>query len=764
MIHVHRLTGCSPTPLAHYLKAIGILRLVAEQADPDARGWWDGEDFKLATELDKVTLEDFFLIRYQPTPMFSPWNKGSGFFAAKDPAVYPVEHSVASRFTLLRAGIAAARCLLNDLAQADQGVRTIKDETKVKGLSRAAREQLRTSPEYKKRLAEAERSFKRLKAEFIPSVRMSWRGAHRDWIDAALVLAEDGSALFPSLLGTGGNDGRLDFTNNFLQRLSEIFDLASEQGAPRGSARQWISGALWAQASIDCRSGCAVGQYLPGSAGGANNANGPEGSSLLNPFDFVLMLEGALVFVAHASRKLAVGERVRASAPFAVDAQSAGYASASDSDESTRGEQWMPLWVQPFRLHELRRLLAEGRAQIGSRPSREPLDLARSIARLGTARGITAFQRFGYIERNGQSNLAVPLGRFSVPEQAATQLDCLDDLDTWLVRLRREARSNNASARLKHAERQLGNALFAVTQHATEPSRWQRVLLALADIEAIQVSGTGFKAGPIPTLRRDWVTAVDDGEPAIRLALALALQTGGFEGNDARWWNSVRRHWLPLDRKRPDRFAQTGSVGHTKLLAGPEIAIHGRSGRDDAIALVSRRLVEGAQHGKRALPLFAAPQAGSRSADLSALIAGEVDLDQVMALARALMALNCRDWYRNPPVLSRSPPRELADDAWLVLRLALLPFPLPIGPKNGIAIYADPAIFRRLASGDAAGALALALRRLRAAGIRSAVRATALSPDTARNWAAALAFPIYPSAATRYLRRLDPTVDPTKED
>ena len=47
MIHVHELDGCAPTPLAHYLKALGILRLVAEQADEHARGWWEGNHFRL---------------------------------------------------------------------------------------------------------------------------------------------------------------------------------------------------------------------------------------------------------------------------------------------------------------------------------------------------------------------------------------------------------------------------------------------------------------------------------------------------------------------------------------------------------------------------------------------------------------------------------------------------------------------------------------------------------------------------------------------
>jgi len=44
-LHLHHLTGCSPTPLANYLKALGILRLVAEQSDASARGWWQDEHF-----------------------------------------------------------------------------------------------------------------------------------------------------------------------------------------------------------------------------------------------------------------------------------------------------------------------------------------------------------------------------------------------------------------------------------------------------------------------------------------------------------------------------------------------------------------------------------------------------------------------------------------------------------------------------------------------------------------------------------------------
>ena len=71
-------------------------------------------------------------------------------------------------------------------------------------------------------------------------------------------------------------------------------------------------------------------------------------------------------------------------------------------------------------------------------------------------------------------------------------------------------------------------------------------------------------------------------------------------------------------------------------------------------------------------------------------------------------------------------------------------------------VGADPALVRRLAAGDAATAFDLASRRLRAAGVCCTVRTSAAPVDTARLWAAALAFPITQRTAGRLLQRLDP--------
>ena len=189
-----------------------------------------------------------------------------------------------------------------------------------------------------------------------------------------------------------------------------------------------------------------------------------------------------------------------------------------------RGEQWMPLWSRPSSYAELRRLLAEGRAQVGVKMVREPLDFARAVRRLGTARGIQSFQRYGYIERNGQSNLAVPLGRFDVVNRNSECLACIDDLDSWLRRLRQKARHRNAPARLAAVEKHLTDALFAVTEHSQSPEYWQRVLVRLTEVEGTMAHGGWFGTEPVPRLRPEWVTASCDDTPEFRLALAFALQ------------------------------------------------------------------------------------------------------------------------------------------------------------------------------------------------------------------------------------------------
>ena len=256
-LHIHHLAGCAPSPLAHYLKALGILRLVADQADPDARGWWQGERFHLLTRLDRDALADFFLRRYAPTPIIAPWNNGSGFYKRKSYGLSAIATSHSHRFADYRRATEFCFAYTRTLAEAPS------EEAK-SALLRICREQ--------------------------------WRGTITAWLDAAIVLQANGAPVYPAILGTGGNDGSLDFTRNFMDRLADIFDLTHPDALPCDRAHSLLSSALWGHVTYGLSSDTAIGQFMPGGAGGANQTSGFGADSLINPWDFVLMLEGALVF------------------------------------------------------------------------------------------------------------------------------------------------------------------------------------------------------------------------------------------------------------------------------------------------------------------------------------------------------------------------------------------------------------------------------------------------------------------------------------
>jgi CRISPR-associated protein Csx17 len=732
-LHVHHLTGCAPAPLAHYLKALGILRLVAEQKDASARGWWKDEAFHLATTLDRAALERFFTKEYQPTPMISPWNKGGGFvFGPNNPALDRLRKSASPRLAVFRAAIQQADAVITASSEADSAIRRIKDETKVKGLAKAEKDRIKNDPSYKARLAEAERRFKQLKEGLIPDCRRTWRGPHLTWMDAAMVLNADGEAKFPALLGSGGNDGKNDFTKQYMESLCALVDWDADQASEL--AVSWLKSALVQTPSQGASTGLPVGQFLPGSAGGANMTSGFDASAVANPWDYVFLLEGVLAFIPSLSRRTATNAPMAASAPFAVHAAPSGHPSASRSEaDSPRGEQWMPLWNQPATFVELKTLLGEGRAQLGKTAASRPVDFTRAVARLGVSRGIVAFQRFGYLERNGQSNLAVPLGRWPVEPQPQQEL--LNDLDrfAWLNRLQRAARDKFAPSSFVAAQRNLDAAIMAVCARGNESALWQTLLLSLAQLEEQMLRSHVFTAKqrlqPIPPLSADWITAADDASSEFRLSVALALQTGDMKGRD-----SIRRHWLPLD-KTGLAFA-TDSTG---LRKDPEIVCHGLEPERDLLALLQR-----SAHRGDYLALVGHPRFYADSHGLAALINGQLDLRKTLRFARALLALERRSLHR----VNLKPRGGELPPIYGLFRLVTLPWPLNL---NGsiIPIRFDSTIVARLTSGGGSlrAAGEMACRRLKAAGLIPVLRQIAGDETLARRIALSLAFPISPHTA-----------------
>mgnify|MGYP001231937190 CR=1 FL=1 len=478
------LEGCTATPLAGYLKALGVLRLLSAKY-PETRGAWRGDRFVLATSLDREGIEQFFLNDYAPTPIMAPWNGGSGFYEKdnKD-ALLRIVRSEDPRLSDYQISLAIAE---SALVGYDRSVSPKDDD----------------------------------KARLLTTIRSQLPDTALGWFDASVLMAGR-SLQYPPLLGTGGNDGRLDFTNNFMQRVLDVLPL--EDGAAEQIALDWLQTSLFATA-VPGLAKSSIGQFSPGQAGGPNAGTGFDADAAINPWDFVLMIEGALLFAAAAVRRNADDPFGVLSYPFTVRAVGAGSGSLGEGDVgSARGELWMPLWAQPAAYAEVRALMSEGRVALGRKPARDALDFARAVQHLGAYRGARSFQRYGLLMRSGKAYLATPLARVEVREVPTPSW--LDELDVngWLERFRRFANDANTAIRFKTLRKRVEDRLFELAGKIPSKQEAQALLTLLGQIQsALAVSSKAREAvRPLPRLSERWVIAAEDDTPAFRIAKALA--------------------------------------------------------------------------------------------------------------------------------------------------------------------------------------------------------------------------------------------------
>ena len=783
------LNGCAPTPLASYLKALGVLRLISspanhvsgKAADPHARGWWENECFHLRSTLSRDALLRFFLHDYAPSPIIAPWNGGSGFYPKdnKDGFTPLATGQAAPRFERISAAI---RCASRTVA----------------GLSLSERPEGPT------------------KVELVATLRAELADAALPWLDAALALSGEGLA-YPQLLGTGGNDGRLDFTNNFARRLlsptkpTGLFD--SPTGEPSSHAETLLASALFATAASGL-SAAAVGQFAPGAAGGPNATTGYSSDSEVNPWDFVLMLEGASAFAGAASRRHQTATGFGASFPFTVRTVGAGWGGVEAADENdARAEFWAPLWMRPARFCEIDSLVGEGRAVLNGRTARDGLDFARAAASLGVSRGFREFERFCFLMRSGKAYLATPLGRRSAAASSGVQL--VSDLDAggWLDRVRRVGRNDEEPGAARCAIKRLEDALFGLVALPGSSGEIEKALVAIGQvIDWLVVSPSGREAvgTPPPLLSSIWIKRADDGSAEFGVAAALAgiglpdperaEHSATAQVDDAGTGESstasetrvtgtspaeptrpranfappMAAHLAPIDEKS---FFNRGRLSTRRAWSGgdsPPTVVWGAGPLiSNMIAALERRLVEAAIRGLEDKPLAGATVA--RLADVGAFLAGDFDDARCAALLAGMV------WAR--PTRLRSTHGNGGSSAIPFAYAALKPVFTPdvalqrVGALPGTArMPVPPGLLARLrAVGDSRDgratdpAVRTALARARASGLptpfdsaRSGTRKSGIEGGRmgagvpADRLAAALLIPIGDLALTALIERAYP--------
>ena len=739
-IYEHILKGCAPVPLAGYLKALGVFRLFAEQADKNAHGFWRDERFVLKTKLTEDQLVRFFAEIYQPSPIISPWNGRAGFLegatdeesSRKGAQIICCYQSAGDRFVKLRNAV-----------ETYHSISIIKDFDKAraeaKPLQEKKRKKQQLSEDEKKYLKELEAFIKRCKESVIANLRSEAPDCAVDWFDACQRITQK-NKVFP-LLGSGGVDGSCEFGMKFGSALEASFDFKT--GEPLENTMALIRESL----GFDILPSLGkdnLGQYDP-AGGGENITSGFKGEQPFNPIDFILLLEGAILFSGTTTRRLG-SNKMQIGFPFTVSALTAGSGATASADDTGFSEFWAPIWTRPTCLVELSSFLTEGRTTVGGKTAKDALEFAVALSTLGSQRGVTAYQRFALLQREPRNpKKALAIGRVHVRESPHASLVSELDIFGWLSCARRVLRAHN----LEKIGRNFDEALFRLTTDGL-PSATQGVLMAFGALmlevaRRPKLRDVEEGLAPPPYLSAKWVKTADDGSPEFALAAALASldATGDIH-------LPFRRHLVPLDVSK-NRDSWTDSITEARALA----VWTGRNLLRDMALVLERRLIEAQRRNFTHQEKAELSLRGHRTAPLAAVaafLAGQTDDARIAALTVGLA------WCRGGKQPTNPASRE---DALPFAYAALKPLFAPEGVGEEKKRINPLPLVRLMRAGRVGDAIQQAQIVAQGAGlpapflknILKCEPATSLDPNRLM---AALLFPIAPKAHDSLIGRVYP--------
>lgn len=731
------LNGCRTTPLAAYLKALGVFRLLAEQAEPGVKAFWSNDVFILDTNLDREKVLDFFVEEYSPTPIVSPWNGGSGFYEgdAKE-GIEAIVSSNDDRFAIYREVIQRIRswpemprtydCIkditntLKDLIKMsspgkkqteletllDRISSNLEPNNKVSNLqisdnlSLSELEKLSKNSEEKQTYKSLWAAVKKGRTACVRSSRGENKGdllslcrsrlpeEFISWIDASIAIKSDSTPSYNWILGAGGIEGRLDLSNNFMQRLSQLLI----KGNP-ANTRNLLESAIFSTPSQGLQK-ASIGQFDPGRAGGFNQGNAIETKDFkINPWDFILMLEGTALMSGSVTRHKQAGAYGQAALPFLVDFTGVGFTSSSFSEKG-RAEVWMPSWSNPTGFNEIRHLFAEGRSNVGRRPSRNGMDFARSVSTLGVDRGLDKFVRYALLKRRGDSYVALPAG--TMPVKYKHEIRILDDLDPIIRKIDIFLKGfKNIPATFESAQKQIYTAMWYCCERP-DSTRFSDLVQALGRFESLVAQRDRSKkpslASPLSGLRPNWVLRCDDGRVEVRIAAALASIRA------EKGVGMLRANLSGVDPNNPWKWAKGMGQKHW----------YGAGLTERMGAVLERRIIDKDKAGLDRLPLEAAVPIHPE--DMIPFLHQETDDRKIEDLLWGFMLV---DWNRSGvneiwsqwrrPVENGPLPRS-----WSLLKLLFTP-----DTVGGKRLRPEPRITSLLKAARTAEACEIAARRLR---------------------------------------------------
>lgn len=699
------LDGCSSSPLGGYLSSLGLLRATTRLLDNQALGYWRRQRFVLRSRFPDVnSLVDELHERFVPEGIVSPWNNGSGF------AVNNANRAAAESLAWVREASDSRLSVLRSAVQA--GDRVVAEGTRRGwgGTGGALWDDKR-------------------KRDVLSLCRTEFPDSALPWLDSVVALGQDADPTFSRLLGTGGNFGRQDLSNTYRARVRAV--LTDKHG------RDWLKSALSGAESVPYLRD-AVGQFDPGRAGGIQSSpwEKADDKGFVNPWRFLLTVEGALLFATAVVRRHGA-EHADAALPFQVRGSTSGHDTAA-ADEPILAELWAPEWSTPTRLPEIAHLLAEGRAQWRARPARSGLDFARAVANLGVDRGIDGFQRTVFVDRHGQSPLAVPAGRIAVAERAGVAL--LGALDPWLERLRRIRLPASVATQL----RGLDQALF---MHARSGAAADLVTVfaALGRCHGAVARSSATREGVHPLVLpagRELLAHLRPaaaGDHAVRIALALATgrdTTTASGSPHAPTLRGLRPLLTPVREDARSMPQWSEAPAPTSLASGLAAAL-AEAARRRCFTDAATEVAVGKPDQEVVAAVVGARIAFSRGVvvrppDIGHFVEGHADDTRIAEVLAGLLTVdwsNCEDRCLGDTAKAIDPALDLilsfaADDVIIL--------PTDDGGTRRIVLRPGTGWPALLAAGRVAEVLTDAARRLRISGLKHVVEPRTAAPDGRR--------------------------------
>lgn len=749
-MHTITLSGCSPIPLAHYLKALGIFRVISESehGDINATVYWKDNSFILNSKFDRVeepSLPDFFFNNYIPTPIMVPWS-GGDFFGVN-------QEKPKKLFTKTpTASLVIESFLSNDSPR----LKTYRDALKSTFSAMNA-----AGVKVKKDIEGSGTAQRYLKAEMLKSLRNVLPDNTLTWMDAASIIESDSVAFNTLLGGGGGSDGNSHFSDNFMQCLwMALPDFDAQREKPIraiGKNTYFDSRAALCESLFGLQG---VGTKIPGLSpvlfdstrvGGPNQTSGFEAKAGSNPWDFILMLEGSVLFAGAIGRKLDTNHDPSARFPFLFQSSPVGLG-ASFPGESSGRELWLPLWSHPASLSEVRAVFAEGRVEKHGRMARRGCDAFVAAAQLGFDRGIHAFQRIGFYKgRIGGDNYFTAVDQGRIIPRRNQSVDLLRDIDNWFDKLTSIYVSDKCPAsvakRVVALERRIADLSVAPKHESLQ--RFIDVIIAIGATERAVARSFHWTTEtahikPLYGLRQQWCKMINEitssrlqSPPELRLAASLA----GMYARLRKKTLHFRQHLEPVNIF----ISESSRKVDWKQQSDNDVVWQSGGLVDSLNAILIRRVIRFEKAGVQGWPDESPIYAGLD--DITAFIEGRID-EQL--LADLIWGLSLLDWDIKSSSSIESDKKTMKDNLekissvtpssfYALLRLCFSPAktinkPIPVVPQ----------ILHYAVNGKGAEASQLASRRLRASGCFPLVRDLPVSKTLAERTAAAMLFPISP--------------------